>query len=210
MSRSGHYRRPGNALAGVWPWIRLMRAHRRSSSGSPVLTLARCSAWLFGASGASPGREYHRPDLPWQTWNEPLSRYDVTVTVGCDGGYLPDPAAFTAAAGQAAWGRSASIVSAHLANKIISVVTVTAPRPVRRRGRRPGRGIRRAQAPGPVIQRTSMPVTVRRFAARRAREPPPPMAGAARYATAIRHRAHRARVKGSAARRLSRSAARDG
>jgi hypothetical protein len=59
--------------------------------------------------------------------NEPLSRYDVTVTVGCDGGYLPDPAAFTAAAGQAAWGRSASIISAHLANKIINVVTVTAP-----------------------------------------------------------------------------------
>jgi hypothetical protein len=32
-----------------------------------------------------------------------------------------------AAADQAAWGRSASIISAHLADKIISVVTVTAP-----------------------------------------------------------------------------------
>ena len=39
----------------------------------------------------------------------------------------PDPAAFAAAADQAAWSRSASIVSAHLADKIISVVTVTAP-----------------------------------------------------------------------------------
>jgi hypothetical protein len=30
--------------------------------------------------------------------NEPLSRYNVTVTVGCDGGSCPDPAAFTLAA----------------------------------------------------------------------------------------------------------------
>jgi hypothetical protein len=59
--------------------------------------------------------------------NEPLSRYNITVTAGCDGGCLPDPAAFAAAAGQAAWGRSATISSAHLADKIISVVTVTAP-----------------------------------------------------------------------------------
>jgi hypothetical protein len=59
--------------------------------------------------------------------NEPLSRYTVTVTAGCDGGYLPDPAAFTAAAGQAAWSRSASIISAHLADTILSVATVTAP-----------------------------------------------------------------------------------
>jgi hypothetical protein len=59
--------------------------------------------------------------------NEPLSRYDVSVTVGCDGRSLPDPAAFTAAADHAAWCRSASIMSAHLANKIISIVTVTAP-----------------------------------------------------------------------------------
>ena len=59
--------------------------------------------------------------------NEPLSRYNITVTVGCDGGYLPDPAVFTVAADQAAWSRSASILSAHLADKIISVVTVIAP-----------------------------------------------------------------------------------
>jgi hypothetical protein len=59
--------------------------------------------------------------------NEPLSRYDVTVTVRCDGGYLPDPAAFAAAADRAAWRRSASVISAHLGGRIISVVTVTAP-----------------------------------------------------------------------------------
>lgn len=59
--------------------------------------------------------------------NEPLSRYDVTVAVACDGGSRPDPATFAAAADQAAWRRSASIVSAHLADRIISVVTVTAP-----------------------------------------------------------------------------------
>jgi len=59
--------------------------------------------------------------------NESLDRYNVTVTVGCDGGCIPNPAAFAMAAGQAAWSRSASIVSAHLADKILSVVTVTAP-----------------------------------------------------------------------------------
>jgi len=61
--------------------------------------------------------------------NEPLSRYDVTVTVAGDDGSRPDLdlAAFAVAADQAAWRRSASIISAHLANGIISVVTVTAP-----------------------------------------------------------------------------------
>jgi hypothetical protein len=57
---------------------------------------------------------------------EPLSRYDVTVTIGSDGGSLPYPA-FAVAADQAAWSRFASIISAHLADKIISVVTVAAP-----------------------------------------------------------------------------------
>ncbi len=59
--------------------------------------------------------------------NEPLSRYNVTMTVACDGGSRPDPATFTAAADQAAWRRSASVISVHLADRIISVVTVTAP-----------------------------------------------------------------------------------
>ena len=59
--------------------------------------------------------------------NEPLSRFNVTVTVGCEGDSLPDPAAFAAAADRAARSRPASIISAHLAGKIISVVTVSPP-----------------------------------------------------------------------------------
>jgi hypothetical protein len=58
---------------------------------------------------------------------EPPSRYDVTVTVACDDGALPDMATFAVAADQAAWRRSASIVSAHLDDRIISIVTVYAP-----------------------------------------------------------------------------------
>ena len=74
--------------------------------------------------------------------NEPLSRYDVTVTVACEGGSRPGPATFAAAADQAAWRRSASIVSAHLADGIISVVTVTAP------GRYAAVAVARAVVPG--------------------------------------------------------------
>jgi hypothetical protein len=59
--------------------------------------------------------------------NEPLSRYNVTVTVACDGNSRRDPATFATAANRAAWSRSASIISAHLTDKIVSVITVTAP-----------------------------------------------------------------------------------
>ena len=59
--------------------------------------------------------------------SESLSRYNVTVTVACDGGSGPDLAAFAAAADRAATRRSASVISAYLAGRIISVVTVTAP-----------------------------------------------------------------------------------
>ena len=58
--------------------------------------------------------------------NEPPDRYDVTVTVARDGGYLPDPAEFAVAAGQALSSRAASVVSAHTAEQIITVVTVEA------------------------------------------------------------------------------------
>jgi hypothetical protein len=51
-------------------------------------------------------------------------RYDVTVTG--NGGDLPDPAEFAAAAGQAASARNASVMSAHTAEEIISIVTVQA------------------------------------------------------------------------------------
>jgi len=84
--------------------------------------------------------------------NEPLSRYNITVTVGCDGGCPPDPAAFAAAADQAAWRRSASIISAHLADKIISVVTVTAPGRYAAAAVARGRRIRSAGPSSPVIQ----------------------------------------------------------
>ena len=58
---------------------------------------------------------------------EPPSRYDVTVTVATDGGCGPDPSGFAVAAGQAASSRNASVMSAHMWEKIISVVTVQAP-----------------------------------------------------------------------------------
>ena len=53
-------------------------------------------------------------------------RYDVTITVDRDGGHLPNPAAFAVAAGQAAPAKAASMVSAHTAGQIISVVTLQA------------------------------------------------------------------------------------
>ena len=53
-------------------------------------------------------------------------RYDVTITVDRDGGDHPNPAEFAVAAGQAASARAASIVSAHTASQIISIVTVLA------------------------------------------------------------------------------------
>jgi len=52
------------------------------------------------------------------------NRYDVTVIVTRNDGYRPDPAEFAAAAEQAASSRAASVVSAHTADKIISIVTV--------------------------------------------------------------------------------------
>jgi hypothetical protein len=58
---------------------------------------------------------------------EPPNRYNVTVTVARDDGELPDPVAFAVAADRAAWRRSASIASAHMADRIISIVTVYAP-----------------------------------------------------------------------------------
>jgi len=62
--------------------------------------------------------------------NELPNRYDVTVTVARDGGHLPDPAEFAVAAEQAASNRNASVMSAHTAENIISIVTVqTADRP---------------------------------------------------------------------------------
>jgi hypothetical protein len=54
-------------------------------------------------------------------------RYDVTVTVDRDSGHPPSPAEFAVAAERAASARAASIVSAHTASQIVSIVTVLAP-----------------------------------------------------------------------------------
>lgn len=58
--------------------------------------------------------------------SKPPSRYDVTITVNRDGGHFPNPTEFTRAAELAASSRNASIMSAHTAEKIISIVTVKA------------------------------------------------------------------------------------
>ena len=58
--------------------------------------------------------------------SKPPSRYDVTVRVAKEDGHQPDPAAFAAAASQAASSRNASVVSAHTAQEIICVVSVAA------------------------------------------------------------------------------------
>ena len=56
----------------------------------------------------------------------PPRRHDITIRVAKEAGRHADPAAFAAAAGHAAAGRDASILSAHTAEEIICVVTVAA------------------------------------------------------------------------------------
>ena len=58
--------------------------------------------------------------------NESPRRHDITIRVAKEAGRHADPAAFTAAASQAAANRNASILSAHTAEEIICVVTVAA------------------------------------------------------------------------------------
>ena len=57
---------------------------------------------------------------------EPPRCYDVTTTVDRDGSSSPNPAEFAVAAEQAASARAVSIVSAHTASQIVSIVTVLA------------------------------------------------------------------------------------
>ena len=59
--------------------------------------------------------------------NKPPNRYDVTVRVAKDDGHQPHPAAFAAAASQAASSRNVSVASAHAAREIICVVSAAAP-----------------------------------------------------------------------------------
>jgi hypothetical protein len=53
-------------------------------------------------------------------------RYDVTITVNRDGGDNPNLAEFVVAAEQVASAKAASIVSAHTACLIVSILTVVA------------------------------------------------------------------------------------
>lgn len=75
---------------------------------------------------------------------EPPICHDITITVDRDGGRLPDPAEFAIAAEQAGSARAASVMSAHTAEQIISIVTVEASdRPAGCR-HRPGGSVRSA------------------------------------------------------------------
>ena len=56
--------------------------------------------------------------------NEPPSRYDAALRITNDDDRQPDPAAFAAAASQAASSRNASVISAHTAGEIICVCAV--------------------------------------------------------------------------------------
>ena len=57
---------------------------------------------------------------------ERTRQYDVTVTIATDDGHLPDPDEYAQHASRAASGRAVSIMRAHTAEKLISVVTVVA------------------------------------------------------------------------------------
>ena len=64
--------------------------------------------------------------LTVQGMTEPPRRYNVTITMDQDGGHHPNPAEFAVAARQSASARTASVVSAHTAGQIVSIVTVLA------------------------------------------------------------------------------------
>ena len=81
-------------------------------------------------------------------------RYDVTITVDRDGGDHLNPAEFAVAAEKAASARAASIVSAHTASQIVTVLLQISPRPCGRFGRR----LRRAKASGCVIHPLTGPL----------------------------------------------------
>ena len=74
------------------------------------------------------GPEMSDTGLTVPDMTEPPRRYGVTITVDRDrdGGHLPNPAGFAVAAELAASARAASIVSAHTASQIVSIVTVLA------------------------------------------------------------------------------------
>jgi len=104
--------------------------------------------------------------------NEPLSRYGVTVTVGCDGGYCPDPAAFAVTADQAhgAGPRASSARTWRTKSSAWSRSTrLTGMQPQPSPG--PSCPMRSSARPcHPASQQTTAPTIVPRFAAQRAPE----------------------------------------
>ena len=59
--------------------------------------------------------------------DKPPNRYDVTVRVAKDDDQPADPAAFAVAVNKAASSWNASVVSAHMAQEVICVISVAAP-----------------------------------------------------------------------------------
>ena len=92
----------------------------KSSGGILISVMCRTVSPL--ASSEQRGMSDTGLIVPGMT--EPPNRYDVTVTVVRDGGFLPDPVEFAVAVEKAASSRVATVVSAHTAAQIISVVTV--------------------------------------------------------------------------------------
>jgi hypothetical protein len=68
-----------------------------------------------------------KASMRWQLRQHVIGRRPASAgNVTYDGHSLPDPAAFAVAAGRAASGMNASLISAHTAEEIICVVAVTA------------------------------------------------------------------------------------
>jgi hypothetical protein len=93
----------------------------REGSGTGILKSVMCRTYRCWSVR---DRQNVRYGLMVPGMTESLSRYDVTVTIARDGGYLPGPPEFALAAEQAALSRNASVVAAYTAEQIISVVTV--------------------------------------------------------------------------------------
>jgi hypothetical protein len=58
--------------------------------------------------------------------NEPPRRHDITIRIATKPGPQPDPAAFAVTAAREAAARSAGVLTAHMAEEIICVVSVAA------------------------------------------------------------------------------------
>jgi hypothetical protein len=96
------------------------RGCEKSFSGILISVMCRTVSPL--ASSEQPGMSDTGLIVPGMT--EPPNRYDVRVTVVRDRGSLPDPVEFAVVAEKAASSRVTTVVSAHTAEQIISVVTV--------------------------------------------------------------------------------------